>query len=248
MLVLFSLTPLPSASPLANAVAPSGVDPFVVSSIVLAAVAVCGFIYGFIQDRRRERAERERDEDRRLAVRPALVIETEPDRMMIPGQVGGLPKLTILAFKPGPDGLANGAVLGKPTPSAQIGAVMSAEYGGPKSPHVHLVILNVGHTTAVSLQVPLNFTYTSSVQDLERSSDPSSFGRRGETKTITLDLPLIPRLEPRPADGAHVCIWNESGLVVTIESAGEASDFDPQRGVSRTIVASTPSKIVLPSR
>jgi hypothetical protein len=249
MLVLLSVTPLPSSSPLVNAVAaPSGMDPFLVPTIVSSAAAVCSFIYAFIQDRRRERAERERDEDRRLAVRPALVIETEPDRMMIPGQVGGLPKLTILAFKPGPDGLANGAVLGKPTPSAQVGAAMSTEHGGPKPPHVNLVILNVGHTTAVSLQVPLIFRYTLPFIGLKQSSDASGFGVRGEKKIITLDLPLISKLEPRPADGAHICIWNESGLDVTIESAGEATDVDPQRGVSRTIVASSPATIKLQSR
>ena len=219
------------------------IDPNILIGTVLVILTAASLMYAVTQGRRAARAEGERDEDRRRSAEPSIVIETEPDRLAIPG--AHFPRLTILAFIPGPNGLATGACLDKPTPSAQVGSVMSTQYGGQKEPHVNLHIMNVGQSTAVSLRLPLKFAYTITTQDLEKAGDPSGYGLRGETKIITLDLPLIPRLEPRPADGVHVCVWNETGLAVTIESTGEACDVDPQRGSTRRLIAATPTRIVL---
>ncbi len=219
------------------------IDPNILIGSALVILTAASLSYAVAQGRRAARAEKERNDDRRRAAQPSIVIETEPDRLAIPGE--RWPRLTILAFKPEPGGLASGACLDKPTPSAQIGAGMLTGYGGPKEPHINLLIMNVGQTTAVKLRLPLTFIYTLTRQDLRNAGDPPDYGLHGETKTVTLDLPLIPRLEPRPADGVRVSIWNETGLAVAIESTGEAYDVDPQRGSARVVVASTPAKIML---
>jgi hypothetical protein len=220
------------------------IDPNILIGTAAAILTAAGLVVAVLQGNRAARAEKERDEERRLAAQPSIVIETEPDRLAIPG--AQMPRLAVLAFKPGPDGLAAGACLDKPSPSAQSGAVWSTEYGGPKRPHVNLHIVNVGQSAAVSLRLPIKFTYIVTTQDPQRATDPSDYGLHGEMKSVTLDLPLIPTLEPRPAEGAHFCIWNETGLAVTIESTGSAFDVDPLRNVSRKVVASTPAKINLP--
>src|ERR1700694_1667240 len=106
------------------------IDPNILIGTALVILTAASLVYAVTQGRRAARAEKERDEDRRRAAKPSIVIDPEPDRLAIPG--AHWPPLTILAFKPGPEGLAESACLDKPTPSAQGGAVMATEYGGPK--------------------------------------------------------------------------------------------------------------------